>query len=94
LLDENKKTVVVGTDGVRYNVVTYALPDLGDAVRVVAAVDDGGRSAFKPLVRDFIVAPYALSAEIDNGEAFPGNQPVHRLDCPPPVVGVRPDQEA
>ncbi|MEU4474288.1 hypothetical protein [Micromonospora sp. NPDC023888] len=57
LLDENKKTVVVGSDGVRYNVVTYALPDLGDAVRVVAAVDDGGGSAFKPLVRDFIVAP-------------------------------------
>ncbi|MFG2047329.1 hypothetical protein ACGFIW_07860 [Micromonospora sp. NPDC048935] len=57
LLDDNKNTVVIGSDGVRYNVVTYALPDLDDSVRVVVAVDDGGRSAFKPLVRDFIVAP-------------------------------------
>lgn len=57
LLDDNKKTVVVGSDGVPYNVVAYALPDLDDSVRVVVAVDDGGRSAFKPLVRDFIVAP-------------------------------------
>ncbi|MFG1885610.1 hypothetical protein [Micromonospora sp. NPDC049102] len=57
LLDDNKKTVVTGADGTQYNVVTYALPDLDDSVRVVVAVDDGGRSAFKPLVRDIIVAP-------------------------------------
>ncbi|MEV7986775.1 hypothetical protein [Micromonospora sp. NPDC085948] len=57
LLDDNRRSVVTGPDGVRYQVVTYALPDVDDSIRVVVAVDDGGWSAFKPLVRDIIVGP-------------------------------------
>ena len=57
LLDDSRKAVVTGADGRQYQVVTYALPDVDDCVRVIVAVDDGGRSAFKPLVRDIIVAP-------------------------------------
>ncbi|MFF0151771.1 hypothetical protein [Micromonospora sp. NPDC005203] len=41
----------------RYWVVTYASPDADDSLPVVVAVDDGGRSAFKPLVRNLIVGP-------------------------------------
>ncbi|MGC5033955.1 hypothetical protein [Micromonospora sp. DT229] len=56
LLEESRRTAEV-VDGVTYNVVAYALPDIGESIRVVVAVDDGGSSALKPSVVDFIVEP-------------------------------------
>lgn len=57
LLEDSISYQVTGDDGKLYNVVAYAVPDIGDAIRVRVAVDDGGFSAFKPLVRDLIIRP-------------------------------------
>lgn len=54
---EDSRREVRAVDGVQFTVVCYALPDLGDAIRVVVAVDDGGRSALAPLTVDVIVGP-------------------------------------
>ncbi|PWU52863.1 hypothetical protein DLE60_07430 [Micromonospora globispora] len=54
MLDDKDVRQVVGEDGKRYSVVSYA----GDGcVRMSVAVDDGGWSAFVPLVRDEIMKP-------------------------------------
>jgi len=57
LLEESSRKAEV-VEGVKYNVVAYALPDLDESIRVVVAVDDGGiPAAIKPLVVDFIAEP-------------------------------------
>lgn len=40
-----------------YQVVTYVLPDGDGRLRLVAAVDDAGWSAFAPLTRDEVMRP-------------------------------------
>jgi hypothetical protein len=57
LLDDSIVYEVTGDDGKLYTVEAYAITDADDAIRVCVAVDDGGFSAFKPLVRDFIIRP-------------------------------------
>lgn len=57
LLDDSDRRVVGGKEGLSYNVVSYALPDRADDIRVVVAVDDGGLSAYKPVTVDFIMRP-------------------------------------
>ncbi|MGC4868807.1 hypothetical protein ACLQ3B_25600 [Micromonospora sp. DT53] len=55
MLDDKDVRDVLGADGARYRVVSYALDDGGGRIRMVAAVDDGAWSAFVPLVRDEIM---------------------------------------
>ncbi|GLY22456.1 hypothetical protein [Micromonospora sp. NBRC 101691] len=57
MLDDKDVCQVVGEDGKRYSVVSYALDDGDGRIRMVVAVDDGGWSAFVPLVRDEIMMP-------------------------------------
>jgi hypothetical protein len=55
MLDAKDLRQVLGGDGRRYSVVSYALDDGDGRVRMVVAVDDGGWSALVPLVRDEIM---------------------------------------
>ena len=48
---------VIAEDGKLYQVVTYVLPDGDGRLRLVAAVDDAGWSAFAPLTRDEVMRP-------------------------------------
>ncbi|MGP3921268.1 hypothetical protein [Nonomuraea sp. 10N515B] len=48
---------VVGEDSRTYSVVASVLPDGDGSVRMMVAVDDGGWSAFKPLIRGEIMRP-------------------------------------
>ena len=50
---------VVGPSGTRYGIEVQAFWDSGRPgnLRVRAAIDDGGISAFLPLCRDFIISP-------------------------------------
>ncbi|MEU7756714.1 hypothetical protein AB0B57_13840 [Micromonospora sp. NPDC049101] len=57
LLDEKDVRQVVGEDGKRYSVVSYALDDGDGRIRTSVAVDDGAGSAFVPLVRDQVMNP-------------------------------------
>ncbi|WP_229401855.1 hypothetical protein [Micromonospora okii] len=57
MLDDKDVRQVVGKDGKRYSVVSYALDDGDGCVRMSVAVDDGGWSTFAPLVRDEIMRP-------------------------------------
>ncbi|TDB92024.1 hypothetical protein E1091_13430 [Micromonospora fluostatini] len=57
MLDDKDIRQVGGEDGKRYTVVSYALDDGDERIRIVVAVDDGGWSAFAPLVRDEIMMP-------------------------------------
>ncbi|WP_308042423.1 hypothetical protein [Micromonospora sp. PLK6-60] len=57
MLDDKDMRLVVGEDGKRHTVVSYAIDDGDDRVRMVVAVDDGGWSAFAPLVRVEIMRP-------------------------------------
>ncbi|MGW3789199.1 hypothetical protein ACWD5Z_31815 [Micromonospora chokoriensis] len=57
MLEENDLRQVVGEDGKRYSVVSYALEDGDGRIRMSVAVDDGTGSAFVPLVRDQIMNP-------------------------------------
>jgi len=49
----------VGPSGKRYQVEVQAFWDSGRPgnLRVMASIDDGGLSAFRPLCKDFIIAP-------------------------------------
>jgi hypothetical protein len=55
----SKTMEIVGSDGKRYQVQTEAFWDSkkNGPIRVMVLVDDGGLAAFKPLARDFIIAP-------------------------------------
>jgi hypothetical protein len=57
--DRCEHSEAVGSSGVRYQVEVQAFWDAGRPgdLRVRAAVDDGGRRAYRPLRRDFILAP-------------------------------------
>ncbi|MEU7587166.1 hypothetical protein AB0A95_12780 [Micromonospora sp. NPDC049230] len=57
MLDEQDVRQVVGEDGKRYSVVSYALDDGDGRIRMSVAVDDGAWSAFAPSVRDQIMNP-------------------------------------
>ncbi|TDB74186.1 hypothetical protein [Micromonospora sp. KC723] len=57
MLDDKDVRQVVGEDGKRYSVVSYAVDDGDGRIRMGVAVDDGGWSAFVPLVRDEIMMP-------------------------------------
>ncbi|MBY8875569.1 hypothetical protein K7640_27440 [Micromonospora sp. PLK6-60] len=57
MLEDKELRQVVGEDGKRYSVVSYALDDGEGRVRMAVAVDDGGWSAFVPLVRDQLMNP-------------------------------------
>ncbi|SIM82482.1 hypothetical protein SAMN04489832_2320 [Micromonospora cremea] len=57
MLEDKELRQVVGEDGKRYSVACYALDDGDGRVRMVVAVDDGGWSAFVPLVRHEIMNP-------------------------------------
>ncbi|HEU4450134.1 MAG TPA: hypothetical protein VFR63_09185 [Gaiellaceae bacterium] len=58
LLDSPRTFEVVGESGTRYQVEAEAIWDggRGGDLRVLAAVDDGGWRALKPLTESFIVA--------------------------------------
>jgi hypothetical protein len=56
-LDDKEVRLVVGEDGKRYTVVSYAIDDGEGRIRMSVAVDDGGLSALAPLVRDEIMSP-------------------------------------
>lgn len=63
MIDRGSRTTqVIGADGKPYQVQTEAFWDSkkNGPIRVVVAVDDGGLAAFKPLTRDFIIAPNGL----------------------------------
>ncbi|MCX4389012.1 hypothetical protein OG777_19050 [Micromonospora peucetia] len=57
MLDDKEVRLVVGEDGKRYSVVSYAVDDGEGRIRLWVAVDDGGLSASTPLVRDEIMGP-------------------------------------
>ncbi|MCG5436157.1 hypothetical protein [Micromonospora foliorum] len=57
MLDDKEVRDVIGGDGTRYNVVSYALDDGDGRIRMSVAVDHGTWSAFVPLVRDQIMNP-------------------------------------
>ncbi|MEW1585330.1 hypothetical protein AB0283_07780 [Micromonospora vinacea] len=57
MLDDKDVRQVIGEDGKRYSVVSYALDDGDGRIRMSVAVDDGTWSAFAPLVRDQIMNP-------------------------------------
>jgi hypothetical protein len=57
MLNDRDVRQVVGDDGKRYSVVSYALDDGDDRVRLVVAVDDGGWSAWRPLCRAEVMRP-------------------------------------
>ncbi|MFE9655213.1 hypothetical protein [Micromonospora sp. NPDC006431] len=56
MLDDKETRLVVGEDGRRYAVVSYAIDDGAGRVRMSVLVDDGGWSALVPLVRDEIMS--------------------------------------
>lgn len=58
-LDAHMHREVVGTSGAEYQVEIDAIWDSGEPgnLRVFVAIDDGGWSAFKPLLESFIKAP-------------------------------------
>ncbi|WP_196922885.1 hypothetical protein [Micromonospora vinacea] len=57
MLDDKEVRTVVGADGTRYCMVSYALDDGDGRIRMSVAVDHGTWSAFVPLVRDEIMNP-------------------------------------
>jgi hypothetical protein len=59
LIDDPQKYDVTAASGVVYQIEVEAWWDrhVNADLRVVAAIDDGGWSAFKPICDDFIVAP-------------------------------------
>jgi hypothetical protein len=57
MLADKELRRVIGEDGRRYNVVSYAIDDGDGRIRLCVAVDDGGLSAFSPLVRTAIMGP-------------------------------------
>ncbi|MET8041999.1 hypothetical protein ABZU25_14205 [Micromonospora sp. NPDC005215] len=57
MLDDKDVRQVVGEDGERYSLVSYALDDGDGRIRMSVVVDDGTWSAFVPLVRDQIMNP-------------------------------------
>ncbi|RQX13815.1 hypothetical protein DDE19_24960 [Micromonospora ureilytica] len=57
MLEDRELRQVVGEDGKRYSVACHGLDDGEGRVRMVVAVDDGGWSAFVPLVRVEIMNP-------------------------------------
>jgi len=57
MLDDKEMRLVVGEDGKRYTVVSYAIDDGDGRIRMSVAVDDGGLAAFAPLVRDEMMSP-------------------------------------
>ncbi|MET7373035.1 hypothetical protein [Micromonospora arida] len=57
MLDDKDVRLVVSDDGKRYTVVSYALDDGEGRIRMSVTVDDGGSSAFVPLVRNDIMSP-------------------------------------
>ncbi|RKF27469.1 hypothetical protein [Micromonospora globbae] len=63
MLGDKDVRQVVGEDGKRYSVVSYALDDGEGRVRMSVAVDDGDWSAFVPLVRDEIMEPNGTFVE-------------------------------
>ncbi|WP_433537795.1 hypothetical protein ACQPZK_08790 [Micromonospora sp. CA-249363] len=63
MLDDKDVRQVVGEDGTRYSVVSYALDDGKGCVRMSVAVDDEGWSAIVPLVRDEIMKPDGMFVE-------------------------------
>jgi hypothetical protein len=59
LLDQPESFTVTASSGTDYQIEVEAFWDRkadGD-LRVMVLIDDGGRSAFKPINDDFIVAP-------------------------------------
>ncbi len=57
MLDDKDMRLVLGEDGKRYTVVSYAIDDGDGRVRMSVTVDDGGPSALAPLLRDEIMSP-------------------------------------
>jgi hypothetical protein len=59
LVGSSNRKEVVGRSGVRYQFVMSAFWD-GEpdrAIRIIGAIDDGGRSAWKPMTDSFILSP-------------------------------------
>jgi hypothetical protein len=59
LLYDEAAGEVLGPSGAKYQVESYAVWDdkKGGALRVIAAIDDGGLRAFAPMSESFIIAP-------------------------------------
>ena len=59
LLGKPQVAELQGASGKTYQVEVEVIWDqqLGGAIRVLGAIDDGGWRAFKPLLKDFILAP-------------------------------------
>lgn len=57
LCESDIRRTITGSRGSDYNVVVYGVMEPDGLLRVTAAVDSGGVSAFKPLVRSFLMRP-------------------------------------
>lgn len=59
LIGSSDRKEVLGRSGVRYQVVMSAFwdsePDRD--IRIIGAIDDGGRSAWRPMTDSFILSP-------------------------------------
>jgi hypothetical protein len=70
LIGRPETKLVVGEDGISYQVEIEAIWDIARAedVRVMVSVDDGGWSAIKPLTQDFV-----MRADGSFVDVFPGD---------------------
>ncbi len=59
LIDEPEVLAVIGASGVQYQLEVQAVWDdrARTQLRIMASIDDGGSSAFRPLTDDFLIAP-------------------------------------
>jgi hypothetical protein len=59
LVDSSERKEVTGESGARYQVVVFGHWDgkPNEDVRIIAAIDDGGRSAWIPMTDSFILDP-------------------------------------
>lgn len=58
LIEEPEVLLVVGADGAQYQLEVQAVWDdrAQSRLRVMASIDDGGLSAFRPVSDDFLIA--------------------------------------
>ncbi|WP_157746984.1 hypothetical protein [Micromonospora rifamycinica] len=54
---DSERNAIRGSDGIVYNVVAFGIAEPEGVLRVAAAVDNGGLSSLKPLVREFLMQP-------------------------------------
>ncbi|WKU03001.1 hypothetical protein [Micromonospora sp. HUAS LYJ1] len=57
LCGDSERSAIRGSRGIVYSVVTFGIMEPNGVLRVSVAVDNGGFSSLKPLVRDFLMKP-------------------------------------